>query len=291
MAAAQAAKQAAEMGDPTGARIYGWLSLRDYGGEGDVQEARRFLERAAKAGDGIAMFHLGRLLEQGAPGVDIDLVAATRWYERASAQNLPFANWRLGELLIDGRGGMRDTARGIELLERAANTGVVPAMATLGHQYFKGIGVVQNYEKAAARYYAAAKLGHVDAQNMIGYMLANGRGIDGILETEDESEDEPSKIAKDMLMRAAGRGHPQALFNLGLLFAGKDEILAHAFFNLAAAQSLEQAVQELTEAEKHLDVDQLRSAQQLAASWQINQPTEEMRISGSGSGFVVSIGG
>ncbi len=289
-AAAKFAKQAAEQGDPTGARIYGWLNLRGYVEE-DAQEARGFLERAARDGDAVAMFYLGRLLEQGTPGVDMDMVAAARWYERASVQSLPYANWRLGELLIDGRGGKRDFATGVELLELAADDGVVPAMATLGHQYFKGLGVVQNYDKAASYYYAAAKLGHVDAQNMIGYMLENDRGVDGIPESEGEPEADLPQIARAMLVRAAGRGHPQALFNLGLLFTTEDKVRAHAYFNLAAAQGLEKAVKERAVAEAHLSARELRRAHQLAASWKFNQPTEKMRHLASGSGFVISIGG
>ena len=66
-------------------------------------------------------------------------------------------------------------------------------------QYENAEGVPRDYDKAAALYCKAAKLGNADAQYALGWMYANGRGV-----PRDDA------VAVQIFSLAADRGHPGA---------------------------------------------------------------------------------
>ena len=66
-------------------------------------------------------------------------------------------------------------------------------------QYENAEGVPRDYDKAAALYCKAAKLGDADAQYALGWMYANGRGV-----PRDDA------VAAQIFALAADRGHPGA---------------------------------------------------------------------------------
>ncbi len=66
-------------------------------------------------------------------------------------------------------------------------------------QYENAEGVPRDYDKAAALYCKAAKLGDADAQYALGWMYANGRGV-----PRDDA------VAAQIFSLAADRGHPGA---------------------------------------------------------------------------------
>jgi TPR repeat protein len=61
----------------------------------------------------------GRMLADGR-GVTPDPEAARAWITRASAAGLREAQVALAEMMVNGRGGPRDTAAALELFEKAA---------------------------------------------------------------------------------------------------------------------------------------------------------------------------
>jgi soluble lytic murein transglycosylase-like protein len=75
-------------------------------------------------------------------------------------------------------------------------TSQLVAMAT---HYEHAEGVPRDYEKAAALYCKAARLGDADAQYALGWMYANGRGV-----ARDDA------VAAQIFSLAADRGHPAA---------------------------------------------------------------------------------
>lgn len=81
----------------------------------------------------------------------------------------------------------------------ANNASNTRQLITLATQYEHAEGVPRDYEKAAALYCKAARLGDADAQFALGWMYANGRGVvrnDG--------------VAAQIFSLAADRGHPAA---------------------------------------------------------------------------------
>ena len=286
-----ALRAAEELDDPLGARIYAWLKLQDEGGLPDSAAARKFFRAAAEQGDAIAMYYLAQLLEQGALDAAPDRAAAARWYENAALHLLPHAMWRFGELLINGGLGRRDISRGTDLLVGAARAGVIPAMVTLANQYYRGVGLIQNYGEAFSYYCDAAELGHPEAQNMTGFMILNDLAAVERSAQEERARCSTPADAVHLLMRAAGQAHPEALFNLGLYFYGRDDVLAHAYFNLAASRGVDKAVAERGQIEAQMTSVEVREAQLTASNWPFEQDLADMKQRASGSGLFVSYGG
>lgn len=73
------------------------------------------------------------------------------------------------------------------------------AMIASAIQYENAEGVPRDYDRAAALYCKAAKLGDADAQYALGWMYANGRGV-----PRDDA------VAAQIFSLAADRGHPGA---------------------------------------------------------------------------------
>ena len=59
----------------------------------------------------------------------------------------------------------------------AADQGVAKAQNNLGNMYYHGLGVAQDYAKAAKWYRKAADQGHANAQFNLGGMYVNGQGV------------------------------------------------------------------------------------------------------------------
>jgi hypothetical protein len=98
--AAQSAIDTAALSDAQSLLQRADLHIRN----GNLFEARRLLEQAAKQGSGVAALTLGamydpaRVAEFGNLGVRADLTLARAWYERAKALGVVEANERLSEL-------------------------------------------------------------------------------------------------------------------------------------------------------------------------------------------------
>ena len=106
--------------------------------------------------------------------------------------------------------GAFDSGRYIEaktLAEEAAAKGDGPSHTLLGQMYEQGLGVAQDYDKAAEWYSRGAALGEVHSQFSLGVMLAEGRGIKM-----------DKKKAADFFELAAARNHAVALYNLSLIY-------------------------------------------------------------------------
>ncbi len=87
-----------------------------------------------------------------------------------------------------------------------AARGEAEALYELGWCYFKGDGVPQSYERAAALYQQAAAKGHARAQNNLGVLYRDGQGV-------------PKDVARGvaLLKQAAAGGSKAAADNLRAL--------------------------------------------------------------------------
>lgn len=173
-------------------------ALADCDGDEAKRQGRRVLEAAARDGSPHAAYDAAILL------MPDDAERALAWLASASAAGLPAAQLLYSQVLLDtGRG-----AEAIEVLQRAAATGVAEADYLLGLAYFEGKGVEQSAERARAAYERAADQGVIPAQFELSLMLLWGLGG-----PEDAGK------ARAWERRAAEGGHARACLNLASRFA------------------------------------------------------------------------
>jgi TPR repeat protein len=80
------------------------------------------------------------------------------------------------------------------------------------------------------------------------------------------------EISAEQIELGAQTGAPDALFELGMLYAtgrevAADLVVAHKWFNLAAARGNEGARAHRTELAREMSADQVAEAQKLAREW------------------------
>lgn len=135
------------------------------------------LAAIADTGDDEAQYRLGRAYEYG-EGVSVHLNKAVAWYTRAADQGNINAAFRLARLLHEGGRGLRaDPERAMPYYNMAARAGHPEAQNWIGYAYQHGIGVEQNYELAVMWYRRSAKWGIAAAQNNLGLMFLTGEGV------------------------------------------------------------------------------------------------------------------
>lgn len=118
---------------------------------------------AAKKGDALAMYEVGRMYERGR-GVDQDITKSAQWYKAASDKGQREARARLGILYLEGLGVEQNTKKAAELLISAAQAGVSAAQYYLATMYENGDGVPRDSQQALKWYKAAADGGYYQAK-------------------------------------------------------------------------------------------------------------------------------
>jgi TPR repeat protein len=118
-------------------------------------------------------------LPPGVAGVvfeQIDADRAIKACELALAQNVGAARYQfqLGRSLH--RGERFEEA--VVYYQQAGLQGHVLAQKSLGFTYANGLGVTQDYAKAAQWHHMAADQGDADAQHNLGFLYASGRGVE-----------------------------------------------------------------------------------------------------------------
>lgn len=154
---------------------------------------------------------------------------------------------------------------------------------TVGSNYY----VAKDFERAAAAFLEAARRGHLESLFIYGYMHHIGQGV-------------PKKPAQavSLYRDAAYRGHDRARLNLALMYAKgegvpKDYVKAYAWFNLSAALGNKDAAAGREVARQLMTKAREAEAQELSRGIEaeIKRIQNEPRLSGFGSGFIVSEGG
>lgn len=115
--------------DPTMLLYLAFLAESGLDGPPDLELALQYLRSASARGVTEAETLLAQASELGLLGVTRDEADAAARYERLAETINPSVWFRLGRMLLDGRGGLRDPCRARELLERARSHawGAVPA--------------------------------------------------------------------------------------------------------------------------------------------------------------------
>jgi TPR repeat protein len=128
--------------------------------------------------------------------------------EPAAEAGNPLAQQMLGDILIDGLGGVEvDETRALELLKASADAGFAPGQNSLAVSYERGQGVPQDDARAAKLYAAAAKQGLAVAEVNLGMFYADGIGV-----AEDDVR------ATQLFMSAAEKGDAGGMNSLAVSY-------------------------------------------------------------------------
>jgi len=272
---------AAEGGSALALRLLGSRYLTGDGVDEDHAKALEMLTAAARADEPGAQTNLGFMYATGT-GVDADDEKAVAWYERAADNGLIRAKTALAQLHEQGRGPNPSMDTAVELYKEAAEFGDARAAAQLGRMVVDGRvgGGFPSNEQA----HWVSRLVRVEAEAetvdsaALNWMVTKAgedvprvqvllaelylSGISGELTNDAAIED-----AVTLLTKAAGKEDPRAYYRLGQLNAAgdgpipQDLIKAHAWYNLAAARGLEQAVEQRDVVALLLSPDQVAEAQ------------------------------
>lgn len=203
----------------------------------------------------------------GAPG---DCAAASGYNEvlrlcrPLAEQGNPQAQLNIGIALFQAS-QYRDpqgTSEALKWYRRAAEQGLVQAQGALGNIYMGYSGVPQDAAESAKWYRKAADQGDARSQAALGYIYLYGRGV----VEQDFAE------AMRLFRPAAEQGNAAAEYGLGLGYQNgqgvlQDYVLAHMWFNLAAAQSSpgdDDASKALSRLAAKMTPDQIAEAQKMA---------------------------
>jgi len=115
---------------------------------------RQSLQSRAEAGEIDAQQDLAALLATDSDGFGMDLQQSRKWYQRAAEQNIQNAQYNLGLMMLEGEGGPVDTVEGLSWLERAAQgpdaQSSAEAAGVLAHSYEVGaLGLPCDNERAS----------------------------------------------------------------------------------------------------------------------------------------------
>ncbi|MDF0643909.1 MAG: tetratricopeptide repeat protein [Nitrospira sp.] len=154
-----------------------------------------------------------------------------------------------------------ESAVSISDLRKAAEQGNPEAQNRLGTLYSEGRGVPQDYSRAKQWFDKAAEQGHPGAQVNLGTLYFQGNGA-------PESE----QMALSWFRRAAAQGDALAFAKLGLMYeqgrgVPQDFIQAHMWYNLSAAHGEKRALERRDALTRQMTPAQIAEAQRLAREW------------------------
>jgi len=173
----------------------------------DSGEAKKWFERAARAGHLDAQVSLGLLLFDSG-----DRATALMWLKRAADRGEPRAMLVTGTALFNGDGMKRDPVRGYAYISRAAAQGLAPAKATLAD--LDKVMSVEDRKKGVALALAAATAKPADPVNA---------AVSTIMTAKPVAAATPKRATSPVAIAASGgwriqlgafgnRGAAQALF-------------------------------------------------------------------------------
>ncbi len=141
----------------------------------DVDEAKRWYQRAAEQGDAGAMFSLAKLYSRKQSAVHE--IEVQKWIQRAAEQGLPRAQYAWGRWLARKGNPYRDLTLARRWLLAAARQAWVPAEAEFGLMQYRGEGGGTNPQGAIQWLDLAARGGDGKAQYALGLIYLNGQDV------------------------------------------------------------------------------------------------------------------
>lgn len=285
------------------------LSLFFSDEEKDQAQTESYIEKTIRLADEGSVedqINLAYMYLYGTNGVSADHQKALHYYDLAAQQNDPIALNNLGSLYFSGIGTQADVKKALALFNKAAELGNDNAAVNLAFIYLTGgrKDPLRN-QKAFTLLQKASKSGNKIAKFMLGYAYYRGFVVNQNYETafklisaaagEDAMIDEAQIVLAEMYIHGQGtvqnytkaiesyrnavqQGNIEAYMALGEIYAkGKiypqDSIMAHALFNIAAAQNAPEAAQKRDKLAKVLKLEELTAAQSKAQEFTV-QPSE-----------------
>jgi uncharacterized protein len=133
------------------------------------------LERVASP-DGGTLHDLATCFFRG-EGRAQDYPRARALYAQAIERGFVRSMCALGNMMVDGLGGVRDVAGGLALCRRAAETGDAQAQTDLANYLLMGRVVPRDVGEARRLYALAAAQGQANAAFVLGQIYWNGDGV------------------------------------------------------------------------------------------------------------------
>lgn len=239
------------------------------GVKSDYNKAFRYYKMAADKNDPIALNNLGSLYFSGI-GTPKNTAEALNCFKKSSDLGNDSASLNLAFIYLTG--GAKDPARNqkaFELFEKSQKAGNKIADFMLGYAYYKGFATAPDSIKAFKLIKAAAggKARIDEAQLVLGDMYANGTGT-----VQNYAG------AVSAYMAAVNQGNMEAILKLAEVYSqGKltpqNPVLAHALYNIAAAQNAPGAAAKRDEIGAAMQLEQLSAAQTTAQNFKTS-PSE-----------------
>jgi len=236
--------------------------------EPDPERAVYWFTEAANQGNPMAQFNLGLCYDQGLGVAKPDTYIALEWYRKAAEQGLPQAQINAAYTLKD----LHQYTDAFEYFRSAARNGDIGCTREVGIAYLEGYGVVADLEQAVLFLKRAGEAGDIRA-NLILADIFSGELYDVAADPElmfdhlwkaasSESADATytnaeamakvaycfdkgigtpanPNLARKWYQKAADREYPQAMVNLGDIYAqgrdgSPDLAMAFRWYNAAA---------------------------------------------------------
>jgi uncharacterized protein len=243
---------------------------------GDYATALREWKPLAEQGDANAQYKLGWMYDNGL-GVPKNYETAVKfWHLLEAEQGSSYAQHNLGWLYQQGKGVPKNNKIAVKWWTRAAKQGSTNALFYKGLLYLVGPGEIQDnifarlfnnisvssgigiYDNAAYWYLLAATQGHAEAQNNLGVMYKDGKGVA-----------ENFKAATKWFRLAAEQGNVNSQYQLGWIYtvgtgSKQDIVYAHMWLNLVASRGQKGGMELRDKIARQMTPSQLAEAQKLA---------------------------
>ena len=153
---------AAQKGDREAQHTLGFMYRDGKGTKRNEAKAIAWYRRAAEQGYAPAEYNLGLMYAQG-EGVKVDPAAAQRWFRRAADHGSVEAQVKLAEIAV-----LEEKFEEAFLwFSKAADQNDADAAFNVGSLYYVGRGVAKDEAKATEYYHKAARLGMLEAKNVL----------------------------------------------------------------------------------------------------------------------------
>ena len=275
--AAQLYQKATDLGHADAAVSLGVLYQNGLGVAQDLMRARQLYEAPAAAGHARAQNNLGLIYVRGEGG-EQDYLRAAQLFQAAAKQGLAVALNNLGTLYENGFGVALDEARAQALYRQAADLGrggaALISTTRPGSIYPVGVSFPDVSAAGLAALQEQAQAGDAVAQFQLGWLMLQPE-----TRPDPQSAPDPQAVpsqefrqhqqAAALLQAAAGKGHPEAMINLALLYVEgrvlpQDHMLAYMWLVLAMASGHPQAPALAASLGAQIPAAQILEAQQRA---------------------------
>lgn len=206
-------------------------------------QAYEACRRIAASDDARAQHHMASLERTRG-----NYAPAFSWAERSARQQYAPGQLILGQLYQAGQGTQQDQTKGLELMQKAADSGLTEACYFTGLAYQNGVGVAPDPERADRYLQQAASKEHLPAHLALASL-----------------HERRPETARHWLSVAARKGSPEAQLALANSYAraangAADHKEAYVWYSLALLNGNDQAKAGIEHQEKLLTADQLASA-------------------------------